>query len=326
MQIGRQALEAFSTRLLALDRVAAEATPARLMREGLDHLRALVPFERAWWGECSGGMDGLAPRNWLSGRINLSPDFAREWNGIGHHDAFALESLQRLDSVVRSASYDDPEPAVEAFARRHDLYHALAVTRALPGSGLLQFVSIYRGQAGAAFVAAESVLFEQFTAHLMQRWSARVAVYIGGAGAARAGDGHGLLDAAGDFVYLGARLALLLHERYPHWDGAQPPADLVAALRAAPGSLKLGARRIAVEPSGDLLLLSLAPRRQAPLLPPRELSVALLYADGRSHKQIARETGLSPATVRTYLRDAYQRLGVTDKVALGRALAGRRRS
>ena len=52
------------------------------------------------------------------------------------------------------------------------------------------------------------------------------------------------------------------------------------------------------------------------------MSVALLYADGRSHKEIARATGLAPATVRTYLRGAYLTLGVSDKVALGRALAG----
>jgi DNA-binding NarL/FixJ family response regulator len=51
--------------------------------------------------------------------------------------------------------------------------------------------------------------------------------------------------------------------------------------------------------------------------------VALLFASGRSHKQIARETGLSPSTVRTYLRDAYLRLDVSDKVALGHALMGR---
>lgn len=54
------------------------------------------------------------------------------------------------------------------------------------------------------------------------------------------------------------------------------------------------------------------------------MSVALLYAEGRSHKEIARETGLSPTTVRTYLRETYLRLGVSDKVALGRALSGNR--
>ena len=38
------------------------------------------------------------------------------------------------------------------------------------------------------------------------------------------------------------------------------------------------------------------------------------------NKAIAQATGLSPHTVRTYLREAYLRLGVSNRVALGRAL------
>jgi hypothetical protein len=45
------------------------------------------------------------------------------------------------------------------------------------------------------------------------------------------------------------------------------------------------------------------------------------FAQGQSHKAIALELGLSPATVRTYLRDAYQRLGVDNRVALIHRLA-----
>jgi DNA-binding CsgD family transcriptional regulator len=165
------------------------------------------------------------------------------------------------------------------------------------------------------------VLFEQLSAHLMQRWSTRIAVLVGGS---TPGDAHGLVDAAGDFVYVGARLAFLLRERFPQWDGTRLPAELAIAAREAPAALKLGARRLATERCGELVLLSLAPQRRTALLPPREMSVALLYADGRSHKQIARDTGLAPSTVRTYLREAYLRLGVSDKVALGRALAGQK--
>lgn len=320
MQIGRQTLEDFSRGLLALDGLPAEASPARLMREGLATLRGLVPFDAAWWGECSGGIDGLAPHNWLSGRMNLSADFAREWNRIGAADRFANESMQRLDTVVCDTGYADPVPAVEAFARRHDLYHVMAITRALQGSGLLQFVSLYRHRATPAFEAAHRVLFEQFSAHLMQRWSARIAALVGDG--TDVGEAHGLVDAAGDFVYVGARLALLLRERFPQWDGTRLPHGLALGVRDAPATLKLGGRRLATQRCGDLVLLSLAPERRTALLPPREMSVALLYADGRSHKEIARETGLAPTTVRTYLREAYLRLGVSDKVALGRALAG----
>ena len=320
MQIGRQTLETFSARLLALDRLAADVTPSRLMSEGLAGLRSLVPFDAAWWGECSGGMDGLAPRNWLSGRINLSAEFAREWNCIGASDRFAGESMQRLDTVVCEVGHADPDPAVEAFSRRHDLYHVMAITRALTGSGLLQFLSLYRHRASPLFEPAHRVLFEQFSAHLMQRWSARVAALVGNGGTP--GEAHGLVDGSGDFVYVGARLALVLREVLPQWDGTRLPAALAVAVREAPVSLKLGARRLATQRCGELVLLSLAPQRRAALLPPRELSVALLFADGHSHKVIARETGLAPATVRTYLREAYLRLGVSDKVALGRVLAG----
>ncbi len=94
MQIGRQTLEAFSARLLSLDRLPADVSPSRLMNEGLAGLRSLVRFDAAWWGETSGGMDGLAPRNWLSGRIRLSADFAREWNRISALDRFAKASMQ----------------------------------------------------------------------------------------------------------------------------------------------------------------------------------------------------------------------------------------
>lgn len=320
MKIGRETLEAFSGRLLALDSLPADVSPSRLMREGLAGLRGLVPFDAAWWGESSGGMDGLAPRNWLSGRINLSADFAREWNRISTSDRFARESMRRLDEVVCELGYADPEPAVEAFSRRHDLYHVMAISRALSGSGLLQFVSLYRHRASPPFEPVHRVLFEQFSAHLMQRWSARIAALVGDS--ATPGDGHGLVDDAGEFVYVGARLALALRERFAQWDGTRLPADLAAAARAVPATLKLGARRIAAQRCGELVLLSLAPQRRAALLPPREMSVALLYADGRSHKEIARDTGLAPTTVRTYLREAYLRLGVSDKVALGRVLAG----
>lgn len=319
MRFERPTFEAFSTRLLALDRLPADVAPSRLMNEGLAALRSLVPFDAAWWGESSGGMDGLAPRNWLSGRVNLSADFAREWNRISAADRFARTSMQQLDSVVCAVGYADPVPAVEAFTRRHDLYHVMAITRALPGSGLLQFVSLYRHRATAPFEPSHRVLFELFTAHLMQRWSARVGALIGDDG--KPGETHGLVDAAGDFAYVGVRLALALRERFPQWDGTQLPPSLALAVREAPATVKLGPRQLSARRCGDLVLLSLAPQRRAAPLPPRELSVALLYAEGRSHKEIARQTGLAPATVRTYLRDAYLRLGVADKVALGRVLA-----
>ncbi len=322
MESGSHLVESFSAALLRLARLPAATLPPRLMDEGLAALRELVPFGAAWWGEVSGGIGGVAPRHWLSGQVNLSPQFAQEWNRIGATDRFALESITRLDTVVTSASFADPIPEVEAFARRHDLFHAMAITRTLPGSGLLQFISLYRGEGEPAFEPVHRTLFAEFSAHLMQRWSARVSELLDSS--APTGDAQALVDGRGELVYLGARLALLLRERFPDWNGTLLPAELAEKTRRLPRQLHLGRRRLSAQARGELMLLSLAPQRRHAALPPRELNVALMYAEGRSHKEIARTTGLSPATVRTYLREVYLRLGVSDKIALGRALGDHR--
>jgi predicted transcriptional regulator len=44
--------------------------------------------------------------------------------------------------------------------------------------------------------------------------------------------------------------------------------------------------------------------------------VALGFAQAHSYKEIAVETGLSPATVRHYLRGIYAKLAINDKAEL----------
>jgi PAS domain S-box-containing protein len=60
-------------------------------------------------------------------------------------------------------------------------------------------------------------------------------------------------------------------------------------------------------------------RRRADLGPgpisPRELDVLRLAADGNSGPEIARQLGLSPATVKTHFENIYDKLGVSDRAA-----------
>ena len=46
------------------------------------------------------------------------------------------------------------------------------------------------------------------------------------------------------------------------------------------------------------------------------------YAAGLSYKEIARELGISPETVRSYLKCCYAKLAVGSKVQLQQALDG----
>ncbi len=58
----------------------------------------------------------------------------------------------------------------------------------------------------------------------------------------------------------------------------------------------------------------------AEALTKREQEVAETYAAGQSYKEIARELGLSPTTVRSHLRTVYSKLGVTSKIELAQFL------
>ena len=67
---------------------------------------------------------------------------------------------------------------------------------------------------------------------------------------------------------------------------------------------------------GELRLVQLRARQPLDELPPRLREVALLAAQGLSHKAIAAELKISPATARNQLAALYRRLGVSSKTAL----------
>jgi DNA-binding CsgD family transcriptional regulator len=319
LKLDLSTLQAFSAALLALADVARSASPERLINDALLALRPLVPFRSAWWGECSNTDAQSMPRNWLHGRINLSDSFAQEWNRIAGGDDFAIESMRSLGRVQRFSGHGDPNPEVAAFSRRHALDHAMAITVELPGSGLLFFAALYRGDASPAFDDGDSALFAEFFAHLLHHWRMRVRELLLGTHL-RASDTFALADTHGNLLYLGARLGSLLHKHHPAWTGSTLPAELASVVARAPSVVALGTHRLTVQPCGELVTLALERGGRLAHLPPRERTVAMLYAQGRSYKEIARLLGLSPATVRTYLRSVYVQLGVRNKIELSGAL------
>lgn len=323
-------LQALSASLLDLTALARQARPQQLLHDALQLLQRLVPFDSAWWGEVSAGNAQAAPRNWLHGSIGLSQRFAQEWNALAVGDEFARMSMERLGEVICENGPDAPgalPPELEAFCRRHGLFHCMAITVELQGSGLMFFVSVYRTPKGPPFTAVETELFGEFVAHLRCHWH-HTLQSLQALPSAHPWDGHALAEPDGHLLYVGLHLGQALHQAHPQWSGPALPAALQAGLRKLPGTLALGKNtRLRFEACGPLVLISLVLRQpgsaqrpsQSPLAP-RELGVATLYAHGHSYKDIASTLGLSPATVRTYLRSAYTLLGVRNKVELVSAL------
>ncbi|WP_408004403.1 MULTISPECIES: helix-turn-helix transcriptional regulator [Pseudomonas] len=311
-------LEAFNRCVLQLARLAREEGGSHFIADGLQAFRQLVPFASAWWGEMSA--DTSAPiQSWMHGRIDLPASFAGEWHDVAGLDSFAIDTLSSLGRVVRDSEFTDPVEAVNDFARRYDLYHLMNITFELPESGLNFFVCLYRGAEEEAFDATEDGLFAAFCAHLLQQWRFQVQDMI------RVDTGNGASDFGvarldGSLLYIGARLCAAVQREVPGWDGSVLPAPVIAQLHQVPCVMRLGRCTLTLSPNADHVILSLEAPAPGVVLAPRERTAAMLFAAGHSYKEIARILSLSPATVRTYLRNCYVQLGVKSKVELGSAL------
>ena len=315
---------AFSGALLALGELAREAGPEQFLRESLLILRRCIGFDSAWWGEVSPATAVRAPRNLMHASIGLSPDFAQEWNQtVAASDSFARASMEGLGVVVREgggAPPDDAE-AMAGFVERHGLRTIMAITEELPGSGLLFFVCLYRNCPRSPFSDLESMLFHAFSRHLLQHWTYRLADMRMSSRATSLAS-LAISDMQGRLSYLGGGVGrLLLANASENWQGTILPAKVVDGLSRAPCGIVLAGSRLLLERSGPLAVLSLVDDATRALrVPPRELSAAMLYARGHSYKEIARLMGLTPATVRSYLKNAYGSLGVSNKIELLAAL------
>lgn len=313
-------LRAFSQCLLRLSVVAESASPERLVTEALGILRGLIPFHAAWWGECAMDGQGAGLRNWVHGCIDLPLGFAQEWAHVAAEDEFAHESVGQLGMVVRAQDDEPPGSPIWHFVQRHGLHHAMAITEEMPENGPPFFLVLYRSRPSSGFSDLEALCFEAFSRHLLHHWHRRIERQMQ-ASRLRSAAAFGLLDGQGRLLYLGRRLGALLQRQHPDWRGGLLPPRLGARLHGVAQSQVLGRHRLMLQPFGDLTTLTLEAEAQALSLSPREQRTAQLYAQGRSAKEIARELGLTPATVRTYLRQAYQVLGVHNKVELGTVLS-----
>jgi len=312
-------LQAFNRCLLQLGRLARERGAAEFIADGLQVLRQQVPFASAWWGEMSTSVASAPPQSWMHGRIDLPESFASEWQQSAGSDKFSHDTLSRPGEVIRDSGFTDPDAGVDAFARRHDLYHPMCITFELPESGLMFFVCLYRGGDAPAFSDNEAGLFSAFCDHLLQLWRFQVQDMI------RVDTGNGASDFGvarrdGGLLYIGAGLCALIQRELPGWSGSTLPVEIITQLPKAPCVMRLGRSALTLSPNAEHVILSLEAQPRGAVLAPRERTAAMLFAAGHSYKEIAKILGLSPATVRTYLRNCYLQLGVKSKVELGAVL------
>lgn len=320
------AVDLLAERLLALGRLAREAPAADFLARSVDLLREALGIRSAWWGLASEREEGGAVELYQADATGLPDAVAADWRRIAEVDPFARRTfaqrgqVQRLDAEEHRSAV---RPELNAFADRYGFRHIMAMSLEEAATGQIFFVVAYRGAEASAFTDGEATLFRHLVRHTLQLWHHCLQDALSRAST------DGLERAAwarpdGHLVYAGPSLCELLYARWPSWDGLELPAELVQHFADLPCTIRLPDGVLELGRQGEHVRLQRVPAGQAALLlSPREQRVAHLFAAGLSYKEIARRLTLRPATVRTYLRNAYLRLGVRNKVQLGDALGGK---
>jgi DNA-binding CsgD family transcriptional regulator len=316
------AIERLSRLLLDLAHAGHDADVASFVSSVMETLRQAVGFQFGWCGVVADRATTW-PRLHCMGGAQLPATFIPEMQVVAPLDDWGRGVVANAAVVHRWSGFVETDERVDAFVRRHDMFHGMAqsVTGGFGGRSFV--IAVYRERGTAGFKDAEAELFRLTCHHVRALWWHRIEdalEQVGAADPARAA----LVSNDGALLYAGRVVCDAIDESLAQWDGTQLPGDLLAALGTRPGAtLRIGRLPMAVARAaraGDHFHLSVVDETRDSPLSPREWRVARLFAAGASYKQVAQRLALSPATVRTYLQAAYAKLGVANKVQLGAAL------
>ena len=111
-----------------------------------------------------------------------------------------------------------------------------------------------------------------------------------------------------------------LEREWPDFDGGILPNRVLLLLQR--GQLRFLGKTIRLDCRGQngFLFLRIRNRQLVDSLSPRQRMVALEYGRGKTHKEIAKLLGMSPATVRHHLGGVYSKLDIHGKGQLALAL------
>ncbi|OBX18607.1 helix-turn-helix transcriptional regulator [Erythrobacter sp. QSSC1-22B] len=296
--------------LLELYHDVSEFGPDELRRRVLRNLQDIVPFDFAVWG---GGLaDGRLVTDLTV--LDQSPAVLGEWESVAERDAFCDITLGNLGTTAR---FDDvpnyrADMAYNEHWRRFGASQMMATIVSEQSDGYVSFVGLCAADRHWKFTEDQRAFKQMLMPHLSQ--AMRVNRELWGQGdtleheaVALVGNDGTILSVQGPFRDLAQNA----------WGGrvASIPREAMASLRRA-GRWEGDTVRARMSPFGSKYFVHLSVVSVLTRLSRRESQVAELFASGLSGKQVARELGTAPSTVRNQIVRIYEKLGVSNKAAL----------
>lgn len=313
-------LEQLSASLLRLYRLALHPDIAAFQNAALLHLLEQVPFDGCVWGSGVLGDSHLHHVHpWqvdrgILGLINADV----EHNVVAQHCIASPGVAHVFDGSSLRAN------AAAAWMPRHFGFEQVMVIAVVdPDTGVIDSLGLLRRQAQAPFDARERRWIELLMPHLQVMLRLCLLTHLHGRReqGMPAHERLAISDPCGVVHIMEHGFAELLREQWPDWRGPWLPPGVIDGGISAPASrVPSAGLRVSVDDACERLLVRVRRCSALDRLSPQEQAVSVAYAQGQSHKEVARALGVTPATVRHHLRRVYAKLSVDDKAALAQRL------
>jgi DNA-binding CsgD family transcriptional regulator len=208
------------------------------------------------------------------------------------------------------------------YCKKHGIAHSLVMIPPTAKAGNFDLISLWRGNPRSAYSSDDIRVGDLLLSHLMKAREINQRLAAADAATELPNKISLVSSTAGRLYFIDDAAIALLQSEWSQWTPPLLPPALMAALKDA-GDSRFTGQRISAKAvvRDNLLFIQLGLASGMPRLTAAELRVAGLAALGLSYKEIAREQGSSPATVRNQLHSAYKKLGVSNKAALAAALS-----
>lgn len=308
-----QALSAFSSAVLDIQRLAQSQSIEHFHSRMIERLAELIAFDKAWWGLAA--LIDAVPVERSTQLFNLPAQYLMDWQSISHDDV----TIDRVHSHPGHAVIIDmgATSGLAWLGARHHIEQLMCIIVSDPITRLSEHLTLYRSPGSVSFGPQDALLLETLMPHLSAAAAAnRIRTLIATREtlsnpqnlALAVCDRHGTLHCAEPGF-----IALLL-QGWPQWSGPALPVPIEA------GEHTINQLHLSISRAGDLFLIAGRQQNLLETLSPREHEVAQSFGEGKTYKEVARELGVAPNTVRHHIRSIYSKLGVKDKARIAQLL------
>ncbi|MCV2368663.1 helix-turn-helix transcriptional regulator [Roseateles oligotrophus] len=322
-------MHAFSRSMVELYSLAEQASYQEFPDAALRLLQRSLGFDGAVLGMGESGRDPHSQLQITQAHVHqrdeqILPAYGAVSGGDPVTRAF-LRGLERPLAVDCQATYRGPQQALSdmaEFSRSHELRHLLLFGDqphgAMPGRWLVLYRSTNTG-----FRPEDADYLHAAWVHLSRAIVIHRNALLDRQDSVRAQRASALVNEQGGIETADPQFLALLHKQWPdqapHLRGRQLPPALLDALKRGVSyrgqQIEVSAKR-----QEHLWVCTARPLDSLALLTPGENAVARRFSAGLSSKEIARELGVAPNTVRTQITRVYAKLQVHDKAALAQRL------